>query len=150
MAKMEFNMPEDFMSGLLDSDFEEIAKEALEETAPELQQSVKTECASVIEDKTRNELVNSIQVWKGGAKRTKTDAFIIGVSFYGQASNKSKWKSSSNGRSRKTTNNDIAWWLEHGNRHQAAKPFIDRATGKVESKILRKMQEIYERMTGST
>lgn len=149
MAKMEFTFPEDFMSELLDSDFKEIASEALEAVAPDLQNSVKSECASVIDDKTRTELVNSIKVWKGGAKKTKTDAYIIGVSFYGQASNKSKWKSSSNGRSRKTTNNDIAWWLEHGNRHQAAKPFIDKATGKVENQIMRKMQEIYERMTGA-
>lgn len=148
MAKMEFSFPDDFLQGLLDSDFEKIATEALTKTVPELKESVRNECASVIEDKTRTELIDSISVWKGGPVKTKTDAYMLGVSFKGKAKNKSKWKSESSGRSRNTTNNDIAWWLEHGNRHQAAKPFIDRASRKVEKKIMAEMQNIYERMAG--
>lgn len=150
--KFEIEFPDDFLSDLLASDFEEIARESLKESAPVLQSSVQSACQSVISDKTRTDLVNSFKVWTGGVVKTKTDAYMLGVSAYGKPSEKSTWTSkSASGKARKrnTTNNDIAWWLEHGNAHQPAKPFMGRATATVQTKVLEICQKIYNEKVGA-
>lgn len=152
MANVEFDFPTDFMSELLNSDFEEICDEALKESAPILCDSLKSGCQSVIADKTRTELVNSFKVWKGGVRKTKTDAFTLGVSVYGKPSAKSTFTSTTSRgktRIRNTTNNDIAWWLDHGRDGQPAKPFIDRATRNVEKKIYELCQKKFNEKVGS-
>ena len=78
MAAFDIDFPVDFMSELLDTDFEEIAKAALEETAPILENSMKQSCRRVIEHPGESELVDSIK--SGKPKRTKTDAWIVNVS----------------------------------------------------------------------
>lgn len=150
--KFEVEFPDDFLSDLLASDFEEIARESLEEAAPLLQNSVQSACQSVIADKTRTDLVNSFKVWKVGVKKTKTDGYMIGVSAYGKPSEKSTWTSKTSSgktRTRNTSNNDIAWWLEHGNAHQPAKPFMDRAAHNSQTKILEICQKIYNKKVGA-
>ena len=151
MSGMEFDLPEDLFGQLLDSDFEEISKEALTKSIPLVMDSVKRECAAVIGDKSRTDLVNSLKVWRKGMVKTRTDACMLGVSFTGKPSNKSKWASSSNGKSRTrtTTNNDIAWWLEHGNRHQPARPFMDKATANVEDKVNEAIQKAFNKKVGA-
>ena len=61
MAAFDIDFPVDFMSELLDTDFEEIAKAALEETAPILENSMKQSCRRVIEHPGESELVDSIK-----------------------------------------------------------------------------------------
>lgn len=85
--KMDIDFPDDFLSQLLASDFEEIATEALKEAVPELEKSVKSGCRSVIKDETRTELVDSIKTWDK-VVHTKTDAFMLGVAFTGKPSEK--------------------------------------------------------------
>lgn len=111
MAKLVFDYPEDFMSNLLESDFNKIAYQALKESMPTLEKSVKRECALVISDKTRHELVDSIHPWLNFIQ-FKNGARAWGVYFDGKPSRKSKWTRSNELKARATTNNDIAWWLE--------------------------------------
>lgn len=146
MAKFQCEIPTDFMSDLLDSDFEEIAKEALEECTPLLEKSVKDSARSVIKDNTRTELVNSFKPWKTGIKNVD-DGYIMGVAVYGKPSKGGKRKSGTGKRN--LTNNDIAWWLEHGNSHQAAKPYLDRAAKAVETAVIKQTQEIYNKKVGA-
>ena len=47
MAKFTCDIPADFLSDLLDSDFKEIANEALDECVPLLEKSVKESARSV-------------------------------------------------------------------------------------------------------
>lgn len=151
MPKLEIDFPDDFLGDLLDSEFQDIAERALKESAPLLKSEVQNACQSVIKDKSRNDLVSSIAEWKSGVKKAKTGAYMLGVSFTGKPSEKSTWTSTrSNGKTRKrnTTNNDIAWWLEHGNAHQPAKPFIDRASRNASERVVQECQKIFNEMVG--
>jgi hypothetical protein len=152
MAKFTCDIPADFLSDLLDSDFSEIAEESLEEAAPVLQKSVQDSVRAVLKDKSRTELIESFQPWKGGVKKTSTGggAYIMGVSPYGKPGKKSKRKRSDGTGTRNVTNNDIAWWLEHGNSHQAAKPYLDRGAKAAEGAILDIVQEVYNKKVGAT
>ena len=78
MALFDVDFPEDFLSGLLDTDFDELAEAALQEAAPILESSLKKSCAGVIQHEGDSELVNSIK--SGKPKKTKTDAWILNVS----------------------------------------------------------------------
>lgn len=151
MAKMNFKLPEDLFEQLLDSDFTEIAEESLKKASPTLEESVKREVSSVIKDKERKGLINSVSAWKKGVIKAKSGAYMLGVSFTGKPETKSNWTSHTHGKAhnRITTNNDIAWWLEHGNAHQAAKPFIDRAARNVEGKIDKILQEVFDKKVGA-
>ena len=84
MAEFEIDFSEDFLSELLDTDFGEIAEEALNEAAPVLEKSMQASCAKVIEHEGDSELVHSIKA--GKPKRTKTDAYIVNVSPKGYSS----------------------------------------------------------------
>ena len=147
MAKFQCNIPTDFLSDLLDSEFEDIAREALEACTPDLEAAVKDSARAVIKDKSRTELIEAIKPWKSGIKSVE-DGYLMGVAVYGKPAKGGKRKHGTG--SRNVTNNDIAWWLEHGNSHQAAKPFLERAARSVEAKVLAKTQEIYNKKVGAT
>jgi hypothetical protein len=152
MAKFTCDIPADFLSDLLDSDFSEIAEEALEEAAPVLQKSVQDSVRAVIKDKSRTDLIESFKPWKGGVKKVSNGggAYLMGVASYGKPKKKSRRKRSDGTGSRSVTNNDIAWWLEHGNSHQAAKPYLDRGAKAAEGKVLDIVQEVYNKKVGAT
>jgi len=151
MALFEVDFPEDFLSGLLDSEFEDIAKEALEETAPILTESMKKEIRSTVKHKGESELVDSIQATK--PKRTKTDAWIANVTPKGYSDTKVYTAVDSKGRKthRKypVSNALKAIWKEYGiPGKQAPSPFLDKATRKVRQKVMNRIQEVYNRKTG--
>jgi len=152
MAKFSYDIPADFLGGLLDSDFSEIANEALEQAAPILQKSVQDSARAVIKDKSRTDLIESFKPWKGGVKKVSNGggAYLMGVASYGKPKRKSKRKRSDGRGKRNVTNNDIAWWLEHGNSHQAAKPYLDRGAKAAEGKVLDIVQEVYNKKVGAT
>ena len=147
MAKFTCDIPADFLSDLLDSDFKEIANDALDECVPLLEKSVKESARSVIKDPSRTELVDSFKPWKGGVKQVE-DGYMMGVASYGKPSKGGKRKHGTGKRN--VSNNDIAWWLEHGNSHQAPKPFLDRAAKSIEAQVLQKTQEIYNKKVGAS
>lgn len=145
MADFDIEFPDDFLSDLLDTDFEEIAKAALEETAPILEESMKQSCKRVIEHPGESELVDSIK--SGKPKRTKTDAWIVNVSPKGY----SKTKIYRNKKNRKypVSNALKMIWKEYGIAgQQPAKPFITKACNDVRETIMDRMQKIYDEKVG--
>ena len=143
MAVMDINFPEDFLSELLDTDFDEIAEEALKEAAPLLEQSLKASCEKVIDHAGESEMVESITCSK--PKRTKTDAWIINVGPKGNS--RTKVYNSRNRKRKYPVSNALKMiWKEYGVAgRQPARPFITNACNNAREAVMRKMQEVYER-----
>lgn len=145
MAQMDINFPEDFLAELLGTDFDEIAEKALTEAAPLLEQSLKTSCKRVIDHEGESELVESITC--GKPKRTKTDAWIINVGPQGYSKAK-VYRDTKNRKQKHPVSNALKMiWKEYGVAgRQPAKPFITNACNNARVSVMRKMQEVYERM----
>ena len=77
MAAFDIEFPDDFLSELLDTDFDEIAEEALRDTAPLLEKSMKREARRAVMHEGESEMVESIRA--SIPKKTKTDAWIVNV-----------------------------------------------------------------------
>jgi len=149
MGKFEINFPDDFLSELLDSDFEEIAKESLEATAPTLKTSIQTSIRGKVAHTGDSDLVNSIKISK--PKRTSTDAWIVNVGPAGKSSNYYYSYGSNKRVKRKYAVSNVlkAIWLEYGRTGQTAKPWLTSATENVRSVIMDKMQDIYNKKVGA-
>lgn len=149
MANFEINFPDDFLSDLLDSDFEEVAKAALEETAPTLKTSLQSSIRSVVSHTGDSELVNSVKISK--PKRTSTDAWIINVGPAGKSSNYYYSYGTTKRVKRKYAVSNVlkAVWLEYGRVGQNAKPWLTSATENVRGTIMDKMQDIYNKKVGA-
>ena len=147
MAGFEIDFPDDFLSGLLDTDFEEIAEAALNETAPLLESSMKQSCKAVITHEGDSELVDSIKSSK--PKRTKTDAWIVNVSPKGYSKTK-VYHHTRTGRKHPVSNALKAIWKEYGiPGRQPPRPFITSACNKVRDSVMEKMQKVYNRKVGA-
>lgn len=144
MARLEISFPDDFMSGLLDTDFEEIAAEALAEAAPLLEKSLKESCKMVIDHPGESELVDSIACSK--PKKARTGAWIINVGPRGYSKRKF-YRGTNNRRKRYPVSNALKMiWKEYGIAgRQAARPFIRSAVNDARGAVTRRMQEVYER-----
>lgn len=148
MAAFDVDFPEDFLSGLLDTEFSEIAEEALTEAAPILEQAMKKACKTAIEHEGDSELVNSITA--GKPKRTKTDAYIVNVCPRGYSSTKI-YHAAWTGRGKYKVSNALKMiWKEYGvPGRQAPKPFLDSACNSVRESVMSKIQEVYNRKVGA-
>ncbi len=153
MAHMEINFPDDLLADLLETDFDEIAEEALSEAAPVLENSVKNEVRKVIMHEGDSELAGSFQASK--PKKTRDgDAWILNVSPKGYSATKKY--TAVNSRGRKThrkyavSNALKAIWKEYGiPGRQPPRPFLTRAANGARSEVIRRMQEIYNRKVGA-
>lgn len=147
MALFDIDFPEDFLSELLETDFDEIAEEALKDAAPVLEKSMKQSCQRAIRHEGDSELVNSIKSNK--PKKTKTDAWIVNVFPYGY-SKKKIYRAGKGGKRKYPVSNALkAIWLEYGIAgRQAPRPFIRTACNNVRETILARMQEVYEKKVG--
>lgn len=148
MAAFEIDFPEDFLSQLLNTEFEEIAREALAEAAPILEENLKKEVRKAVMHEGESEMAESFKANK--PKRTKTDAWIVNVTPKG--SSKTKVYTRRGGRGQQTerkypvSNALKAIWKEYGiPGRQAAKPFITAAVNKSRTQVMEKMQEVYNR-----
>ncbi len=147
MALFDIEFPEDFLSDLLESDFDEIAAEALKEAAPLLEKSMKQSCARVIEHGGESELVNSIK--SGKPKKTKTDAWIVNVAPKGYSSTKTYRSGKNKERKYRVSNALKLIWKEYGVAgRQPARPFLTSACNAVRDAVMAKMQQVYERKVG--
>ena len=147
MAGFEIDFPDDFLSGLLDTDFDEIAEAALKETAPILEESMKQSCRTVITHEGDSELVDSIKSSK--PKRAKTDAWIVNVSPKGYSKTK-VYHHTRTGRIYPVSNALKAIWKEYGiPGRQPSRPFITSACNKVRDSIMTRLQEVYNRKVGA-
>lgn len=149
MAGFDINFPDDFLGGLLGTDFGEIAEEALEEAAPLLERAMKDSCRRVIDHPGESELVESIR--SGKPKRTRTDAWIINVTPKGYSRTK-MYREHRKGRKvkkRKVSNALKLIWKEYGIAgRQPARPFLANASNNARAGILEKLQEVYSRKAG--
>lgn len=147
MAAFDIEFPDDFLSELLDTDFDEIAEEALRDTAPLLEKSMKKEARRGVMHEGESEMVDSIAVSK--PKKTKTDAWIVNVGPRGYS--ETKWyKKGKKGRKHKISNALKAIWKEYGiPGQQAPRPFIQSAVNAVKQEIENRLQEAYNRKVGS-
>ena len=147
MAGFEMEFPDDFLSGLLESGFDEIAEEALKEVAPALEKSMKQSCQRVIDHPGESELVESIK--SSTPKKTKTDAWIVNVSPRGYS--KAKTYLSQKGIRKYPVSNALkAIWKEYGVAgRQPPKPFITSACNSVRETVMTKLQQIYNRKVGA-
>ena len=147
MAEFDIEFPDDFLSELLDTDFDEIAEEALNETAPILEESMKQSCKTVITHEGDSEMVDSIKSSK--PNRTKTDAWIVNVSPKGYSKTK-VYHHTRTGRIYPVSNALKAIWKEYGiPGRQPPRPFITSACNRVRDKVMSRMQEIYNRKVGA-
>ncbi len=152
MALFDIDFPEDLMSDLLDTDFAEIAEEALAEAAPILEKAMKESGKAVIMHEGDSEMVESIKA--GKPKRTKTDAWIVNVTFKGYSSIKKYTAVDSKGRKthRKypISNSLKAIWKEYGiPGRQPPRPFLESAKNAAQSAVNKKIQEVYNRKVGA-
>lgn len=148
MALFEVEFPDDFMSDLLNTDFEEIAKEALTESAPLLETSLKQSCRQVIDHSGESELVKSIK--RGKPKKTKTDAWIIHVGPKGNSKTKVYKKGKNKSRKYPVSNALKMIWKEYGIAgKQPAKPFIQNACNNAQGTVMQKIQKIYNQKVGA-
>ena len=145
MADLGFNIPDDYLKELLDNNFEELAPQMIEETLPILETSIQRHLSSVVHDGT-GELVNSIAVTK--PKKTKTDAYIGNVYIKGQSKNH-YYGGSTHKRQYAVSNALKAIWLNYGNAHQAARPWLIPAVNSCQGEIEDKLQKKWEEITGS-
>ncbi len=148
MARLEINFSDDFLSGLLNTEFEEIAADALTEAAPLLEQSLKESCKKVIDHEGESEMVDSIACSK--PKRARTGAWIINVGPRGYS--RRKFYQGTNNRRRKypVSNALKMIWKEYGIAgRQAARPFITSAVNNARKAVTQRMQEVYERKVRS-
>ncbi len=152
MAIFEIGFPDDFMSGLLDTEFSEIAEEALKEAAPILEKQMKASCKTVIGHGGDSELVDSIRA--NAPKPTKTDAWIVNVGPRGYSKSKHYYgaghKGKKSARRYPVSNALKAIWKEYGvPGRQPPRPFIQSACNAARDRALKKMQEVYNRKVGA-
>ena len=151
MALFDVEFPEDFLRELLDTEFGEIAEEALREAAPVLENKMKTEARRVIDHEGDSEMAESFE--PSDPKKTKTDAWIVNVTPRGQSSVKvytAKYKGKRTHRKYKVSNALKAIWKEYGiPGRQAARPFITASINASKKEVLEHMQEVYNRKVGA-
>lgn len=150
MATLDIDFPDDFLSELLETDFGEIAEEALSKAGPILEKSLKQECRRVIEHEGESELVNSFKCSK--PVQTKNDAWLITVIPKGYSKTKIYYqrnKRKEKVRRYKVSNALKLVWKEYGVKgRQPARPFIRTACNNVENEVMKIIQEIYEKKVG--
>lgn len=142
MANLEMNFPDDFLSDLINTSFEEIAEEAEKECAPIVKTEVQKSIKEVVQHDGDSELVNSIKI--SGPKKTKNGAYIVNIGPSGNSKN-IYYHDGKNKRKYPVSNALKAIWLEYGRAGQEAHPWLSTATKNSENKVLKKMQEIYNK-----
>lgn len=152
MATFEEEFPEDFMSELLETDFDVIAQEALTEAIPILESSMKKEARKVIMHEGDSEMAESFKAYK--PKKTRTDAWIANVTPKGYSKVKVykavNSKGVKTGRKYQVSNALKAIWKEYGiPGRQAAKPFITASINASKDEVMKRMQEVYNRRVGA-
>lgn len=147
MAEFEIDFPDDFLSELLETDFDEICEAGLSQAAPIMEDALKRSLKAVIQHDGDSELVDSVKATK--PKKTKTDAWIVNVNPKGNSKNSYTAKGKSK-RRYPVSNALKAIWLEYGVAgRQAPRPWLQKATNDVHEEAISKVQEVYNKKTGA-
>ena len=145
MAQMEIDFPEDMLNGLLDVDAEDLCKQMIDSAAPIMEESMKKEMRSVIQHSGDSELVDSVKTSK--AKKAKNGAIIAFTGPKGNSKNY-YYRNGKKGRRIQVSNVLKAIWLNYGRVGQPARPFLTKAVNNAHQKVMEKMQQTYDQLTG--
>ena len=152
MAGFDIEFPDDFLSGVLETDPQELCSEMLSEAAPLYVDSMKRSLRGVVDHEGDSEMVYSVKATK--PKKTKTDAYIVNVGPSGYS--KTKEYIQKDGTGKRTTrkypvsNAVKAIWKEYGiPGKEPARPFLTKAKNDVENDVMNRMQEVYNRKVGT-
>lgn len=145
MADLGFEIPEDFLSDLLNNDFDDMAPEMLKKVAPVLKEATQKAIKSAESGRGTGELVNSVKI--SPPKKTNTDAYIVNVGPSGN-SKTHYYDSATHSRKYPVSNALKAVWLNYGNAHQSPRPWLTPAVNESESKILTELQKLWEEKVG--
>lgn len=142
MAGLGFEIPDDYLRDFLDKNFDDFAPEMLNDVLPILDTSIKRHLSSKIKDGT-GELISSIKDTK--PKKTNTDAWICNVHISGYSKKTYRKRS----RAYPVSNALKAIWLNYGNAHQPARPWLSDAVSSCQAEILQKLQTKWEQIIGA-
>lgn len=145
MAQMEIDFPEDMLNGLLDVDAEDLCKQMIDSAAPIMEESMKKEMRSVIQHSGDSELVDSVKTSK--AKKAKNGAIIAFTGPKGNSKNY-YYRNGKKGKRIQVSNVLKAIWLNYGRVGQPARPFLTKAVNNAHQKVMEKMQQTYDQLTG--
>lgn len=145
MAQMEIDFPEDMLNGFLDVDAEDLCKQMIDSAVPIMEESMKKEMRSVIKHSGDSELVDSVKTSK--AKRAKNGAIIAFTGPKGNSKNY-YYRNGKKGRKIPVSNVLKAIWLNYGRVGQPARPFLTKAVNNAHQKVMEKMQQTYDQLTG--
>lgn len=145
MAQMEIDFPEDMLNGLLDVDAEDLCKQMIDSAAPIMEESMKKEMRSVIQHSGDSELVDSVKTSK--AKKAKNGEIIAFTGPKGNSKNY-YYRNGKKGRRIQVSNVLKAIWLNYGRVGQPARPFLTKAVNNAYQKVMEKMQQTYDQLTG--
>lgn len=131
--------------------FEQMAKKALEEIRPDMEEGTKAALRSSIQHPGDSELVNSVKCFEPTMTRDGTGARMV-CQPTGKSSSGNRYKTVSRGKSieKPVRNNDKAFWLEYGVAgRQPARPWKDRATNSIEAKVVPKIEQAIAKELGA-
>ena len=151
MADFDFDFPDNFLSELLETDFDELAEDMLTEAAPIYKDAIKKFMKSTILHEGESERVESVTARK--PKKCKNGAWMVHI---GPSGNSKNMYTVKNGKGQRTarrypvSNILKAIWKEYGiSGRQAPRPWLQRAKNDADAKIMNRMQEIYNRKVGA-
>lgn len=136
------------MDGLFDIKFDDIAQEALTQSVPILEGTMRSAAAASIKHDGESAMVNSI---KGSTpkKVTSTDCWIVNVGPRGYSSTKTYHGKRKSGKSKQTyqvSNALKAIWKEYGiPGHQSAQPFMDKATNQARGRVEKIIEDSFNK-----
>lgn len=132
--------------------FEDMAKKVLEDVRGDMEEGTKRALRTSIDHPGDSELVNSVKCYEPAMTRNGEGAKLV-CQPTGRSTSGNRYHTVSRGKtiSKPVTNNDKAFWLEYGVAgRQAAKPWKDRATNSIESKVTPKIEQAIAKELGAT
>lgn len=147
MAGFEVYHDKTDFDALFEMDFDSLAKEALEDSAPVLEASMKSAAQAAVAHTGDSELVKSIKASK--VKKSKNGAWIVNVGPKGYSKVKVYHAGGKKERVYPVSNALKAIWKEYGIAgHQPPSPFLAKAVNDAEKETLDIIQRTFDRKAG--
>ena len=137
------------LDGLWNISFDEIAENALNESVPILEETMRSAAAASVIHSGESDMVNSIKGSKP-KKVTSTDCWIVNVGPRGYSSTKKYHAQRKGGRKSsqtyKVSNALKAIWKEYGiPGHQPARPFMDKAANQARGRVEKIIEDAFNK-----
>ena len=137
------------LEGMWDIKFDDIAEEALTESVPILEGTMRSAAASVVKHDGDSAMVNSIKGSKP-KKVTSTDCWIVNVGPRGYSTTKKYHAKRKGGRKSKqaykVSNALKAIWKEYGiPGHQSPQPFMDKAANRARPRVEKIIEDSFNK-----